>query len=108
MENYLTREKLKKSFNKDTNIYSKAMSFSDNSILPVVYGDHDRFLKIIEKKMDVSIVTRGNFLKISGAEIMVQITEDLLETLFKNAQALVLTEGDYDMNGYTTEMFNEK
>ena len=62
------------------------MSFSDNSILPVVYGDHDRFLKIIEKKMDVSIVTRGNFLKISGAENMVQITGDLLKTLFKNAQ----------------------
>ena len=62
------------------------MSFSDNSLLPVVYGDHDRFLKIIEKKMDVSIVTRGNFLKISGAENMVQITGDLLETLFKNAQ----------------------
>ena len=62
------------------------MSFSDNSILPVVYGDHDRFLKIIEKKMDVSIVTRGNFLKISGAENMVKITGDLLETLFKNAQ----------------------
>tara|TARA_B100000963_G_scaffold277932_1_gene246312 strand:- start:116 stop:619 length:504 start_codon:yes stop_codon:yes gene_type:complete len=77
---------LKKSFNKDTNIYSKTMSFSDNSLLPVVYGDHDRFLKIIEKKMDVSIVTRGNFLKISGAENMVQITGDLLETLFKNAQ----------------------
>ncbi len=77
---------MKKNFNKDTNTHSKTMSFGDNSLLPIVYGDHDRFLKIIEKKMNVSIITRGNFLKISGAESMVKITGELLETLFKNVQ----------------------
>ena len=77
---------MKKNLNKDTNLFSKTMSFGDNLLLPVVFGDHDRFLKIIEKKLDVSIVTRGNFLKISGEENMVKITANLLETLFENAQ----------------------
>ncbi len=62
------------------------MSFGDNLLLPIVFGDHDRFLKIIEKKMNVSIVTRGNFLKIIGEENMVKITANLMETLFENAQ----------------------
>ena len=53
------------------------MSFGDNLLLPIVFGDHDRFLKIIEKKMNVSIVTRGNFLKIIGEENMVKITENI-------------------------------
>ncbi len=86
---------MKKNFNKDTNIFSKTISFSDNSLLPIVYGDHDRFLKIIEKKIDVSILTRGNFLKISGQENKVLMTSNLLETLFENVQKNnFLDEGD--------------
>ena len=55
------------------------MSFGDNSLLPIVFGHHDRFLKIIEKKLNVLIVTRGNFLKISGEENMVKISGNLLK-----------------------------
>ncbi len=62
------------------------MSFDDNSVLPIVYGEHDKFLKIIENKLNVLILTRGNFLKISGEEANVRITGNLLETLFENAK----------------------
>ncbi len=77
---------MKKKLNKVSNIFSKTISFNDNAILLIIYGEHDKFLKIIEKKLNVSILTRGNFLKISGDENKVIKTCNLLETLFKNAQ----------------------
>ena len=75
-----------KELNKNLNIFSKKISFSDNSILPLVFGEHDKFLKIIENNLCVSIITRGNFLKISGEVNKVKISCNLLQTLFKNAQ----------------------
>ena len=50
-------------------IVSKTISFNDNSVLQQLYGEHDKFLKIIENNMEVSIITRGNFIKISGEEV---------------------------------------
>ena len=72
--------------NKNSNIFSKTISFSDNSILPIVFGEHDKFLKIIENKMSVSIITRGNLLKVSGETNKVKISCNLLKTLFENAK----------------------
>ncbi len=86
---------MKKELNKISNIFSKTISFSDNSILPIVFGEHDKFLKIIENKLCVSIITRGNFLKVSGQADKVQITCNLLKTLFENAkQNNFLDEGE--------------
>ena len=67
-------------------MFSKTISFSDNSILPIVFGEHDKFLKIIENKLFVSIFPRGNFLKVSGEENKVKITCNLLQTLFENVK----------------------
>ena len=75
-----------KELKKNSNIFSKTISFCDNSILPIIFGEHDKFLKIIENKLSVSIITRGNFLKVSGEANKVKISCDLLETLFKNAK----------------------
>ena len=72
--------------NKNSNIFSKTISFSDNSILPIVFGEHDKFLKIIENKMSVSIITRGNLLKVSGETNKVKVSCNLLKTLFENAK----------------------
>ena len=84
-----------KELNKISNIFSKTISFSDNSILPIVFGEHDKFLKIVENKMCVSIITRGNFLKVSGEVNKVKITCNLLKTLFENAkQNNFLDEGE--------------
>ena len=75
---------MKKKIKKDLNIFSKTVSFSDNTVLPIIYGEHDKFLKLIEKKMFVAILTRGNFLKISGEINAVKSTSGLLENLFEN------------------------
>ncbi len=76
---------MKKKIKKDLNIFSKTVSFSDNTVLPIIYGEHDKFLKLIEKKMFVAILTRGNFLKISGEINAVKSTSRLLDNLFENA-----------------------
>ena len=84
-----------KELNKNSKIFSNTISFSDNSILPIVFGEHDRFLKIIENKLCVSIITRGNFLKVSGDANSVKISCNLLKTLFENAKKNnVLEEGE--------------
>ena len=75
-----------KKLNKNLNIFSRTISFSDNSILPIVFGEHDKFLKIIESKLFVSIFPRGNFLKVSGEANKVKITCNLLQTLFENVK----------------------
>ena len=62
------------------------MSFDDNSLLPIIYGDNDRFLRLIEKSFNVSVLTRGNFIKISGNEEKVIISENLLRDLFEIAK----------------------
>ena len=79
-------KQLTKELNKNLNIFSKTISFSDNSILPIVFGEHDKFLKIIENKLLVSIFPRGNFLKVSGEVNKVKITCNLLQTLFENVK----------------------
>ena len=78
-----------KELNKNSTIFSKTISFCDNSILPIVFGEHDRFLKIIEKKLYVSIITRGNFLKVSGEANKVKISCNLLKMLFENAKKIM-------------------
>ena len=75
-----------KKLNNNLNILSKIISFSDNSILPIVFGEHDKFLKIIENKLCVSIFPRGNFLKVSGEANKVKISCSLLQTLFENVK----------------------
>jgi len=77
---------LTKELNKISNTFSKTISFNDNSILPIVFGEHDKFLKIVENKLCVSIVTRGNLLKVIGEANKVKITCNLLKTLFENAK----------------------
>ena len=59
------RVDLKKKLKKHNEPFSKIISFDNNLILPLIFGEHDKNLKIIEKKLNISIVPRGNFLKIS-------------------------------------------
>ena len=44
------------------------LQFDDNSLLPLLFGEHDRNLARIEQELGVSLVSRGNKLAISGPE----------------------------------------
>ncbi|MAI76339.1 MAG: phosphate starvation-inducible protein PhoH [Pelagibacteraceae bacterium TMED65] len=65
---------------------SKTISFTENSLLPVLYGEHDKHLKLVELEMSVSITTRGNFLQMSGNKDDVEVTKNLLESLYEDVK----------------------
>ena len=75
-----------KKINKDQKIYSQTISFTENSLLPLLYGEHDKFLRLIEQEMSISIITRGNFLKLSGNDSSVEIAKNLLNHLYENVK----------------------
>ena len=64
-------------------IYSKIISFEDNLVLPMIFGDQDKTLKMLEDEFNVSILPRGNFLKISGKEKSVNTTGVALEKIYE-------------------------
>ena len=43
------------------------VQFDDNSLLPLLFGQHDQNLARIEQQLGVSLVSRGNRLAISGS-----------------------------------------
>ena len=45
-------------------MFSKIISFEDNLILPDFFGSNDENLKKLENAFGVSILPRGNYLKI--------------------------------------------
>jgi phosphate starvation-inducible PhoH-like protein len=61
---------------------SLSLSFKDNSILPVLYGERNANLSLIEKFLKVEISTRGHYLLITGESDSVVVTSDLLEILY--------------------------
>ncbi len=45
----------------------RRMTFDDNALLPVLYGNHDRHLVRIEQLANVQLSARGNQLAIAGS-----------------------------------------
>ena len=74
---------MKKKLKNKPEPFSKIISFEDNLVLPVIFGDQDKTLKILESEFNVSILPRGNFLKISGKEDNVNLTEVTLEKIYE-------------------------
>ena len=50
----MTNKKLKKKAKQVQKMGSKTISFTENSLLPVLYGEHDKHLKLVELEMSVS------------------------------------------------------
>ncbi|MBN66344.1 MAG: phosphate starvation-inducible protein PhoH [Rickettsiales bacterium] len=57
--------------------------FENNAHLPILYGDQDSHLQRIEEMLNVSIVSRGNMVSISGHPRDVKATEDILNNLYE-------------------------
>lgn len=56
--------------------------FEDNSLLPMLYGEHDEHLSKIEKKLGVSASSRGNVVALTGDKASVEASKSVLETLY--------------------------
>ena len=66
---------MKKKVRTDQLNSSKTFSFEDNLVLPMIYGEGDKFLKTIEKNLDIEAITRGNIIKLNGAEENINLAQ---------------------------------
>jgi phosphate starvation-inducible PhoH-like protein len=58
------------------------IQFDDNTLLPPLFGEHDRHLARIEQRLGVSVVSRGNRLAISGPPSAAERARDSLMFLY--------------------------
>lgn len=63
-----------------------SLSFEDNSLIPLLYGEHNAHLKRIEKTLFVQISDRGNTLSIAGETHNVDLAHDVLLVLWEKLQ----------------------
>jgi len=62
------------------------LEFADNSLLPMLFGDHDRNLVRIEQKLGVTLSSFGNTVRISGDEEATPLARKALEALYKRLE----------------------
>ena len=62
------------------------MQFDDNSLLPLLFGERDRNLDRIERKLGVAVVSRGNRIAISGPSARTDVARAALSALYERLQ----------------------
>ena len=65
---------------------SLTMTFGNNTLLPLLLGDHDRHLARIEQKLGVRLACRGNRIAISGTSEQVAAAEAALAALYRQLE----------------------
>lgn len=73
------------------------ISFDDNRLLPLLYGEHDTHLLRIEHQLGVSLSSRGNTVTLKGPAEAVDQARLVLETLWQRlSQGQGVTNADID------------
>ena len=73
------------------------LRFDDNSLLPMLFGEHDRNLARIEQAFGVSLHSLGNTLTISGDDADVDTARAALDALYRRLkQGLEVDAGEVD------------
>lgn len=73
------------------------LQFDDNTLLPMLFGEHDRHLVRLEQKLGVSLVSRGNRLAISGPHSAAERARDALMFLYDRLRrGLTVDMGEVD------------
>jgi phosphate starvation-inducible protein PhoH and related proteins len=73
------------------------LQFEDNSLLAMLFGEHDRHLARIEADLGVSVVSRGNRLAISGAPAQTRLAERAFNMLYDRLRrGLAVASADVD------------
>ena len=62
------------------------LQFNDNTLLPLLLGDHDRHLVRIEQAMGVRLSCRGNRVAIAGDAERVELTQGMLQGLWRRLE----------------------
>jgi phosphate starvation-inducible PhoH-like protein len=73
------------------------LQFDDNSLLPLLYGEHDQNLARIESQLGVSLASRGNRLAISGPSDAVRSASMALTGLYERLKkGLQVSDAEVD------------
>ncbi len=73
------------------------LAFEDNRLLPILFGEHDEHLALIEHKLGVHITPRGNRIAIRGAATPAEEARSVLLSLYaKAARGADIGRGDVD------------
>ena len=65
----------------------RGVTFADNRLAQLLYGEYDQNLALIERELGLSITSRGNQVELSGGEGAVARAGDVLDTLYKKLEA---------------------
>ncbi|MEN3975443.1 PhoH family protein [Emcibacter sp. SYSU 3D8] len=60
--------------------------FSDNSLLPELFGKHDSNLALIEKRLGVTVSSRGNKVSIAGPSVSAGAARSVLHSLYSRLE----------------------
>lgn len=63
------------------------LQFDDNSLVPLLFGEHDRNLAQIEEELDVEIVARGNELVVTGPKLKLKMAQTVFDVLWDRLQS---------------------
>jgi phosphate starvation-inducible protein PhoH and related proteins len=73
------------------------LEFKDNRLLPLLFGERDRYLHRIESRLGITIQARGNRVLISGHPPQIQIAETVLNKMYDRlVQGQVVSMGEID------------
>ncbi|WP_366941197.1 PhoH family protein [uncultured Kiloniella sp.] len=76
---------------------NKLIEFDDNSLLPMLYGEHDQHLVRLEQHLGVDLASRGNQVSISGNKDSVATAKVVLKALYERLQkGLDVGDGEVD------------
>ncbi|RMD64417.1 MAG: PhoH family protein [Alphaproteobacteria bacterium] len=73
------------------------LQFDDNTLLPLLYGEHDQNLSRVEHQLGVHLASRGNRLAISGPPEAVEVADRALTALYERLRkGLDVDESEVD------------
>ena len=58
------------------------LQFDDNTLVPLLFGEHDRHLAQIEEELDVEISARGNELVVTGPKLKLKMAQTVFDVLW--------------------------
>lgn len=70
----------------DVQPYHVTLTFDDNQLLPVLFGEHDAHLSKLERKLSIQALSRGNVVELIGDKANVEAGRAALESLYADAK----------------------
>ena len=84
----------------------QTLEFNNNSLLPLLFGEHNSHLTYLEKKLGIDISDRGNKLSVSGDANAVKTAQHILNVMWEKLEHKEII-GTADIDA-ALRFFNEK